>query len=94
MARAIGLVRDAVGGAGMPLMFDAVLTDNGGEFADEARLAGALGELPGQTLLYYCDPRQSQQRGPASGTTWRSGSCCRRAAGYASTCSRGWTAPC
>lgn len=63
VARAIGLVRDAVGGAGMPLMFDAMLTDNGGEFADEARLAGALGELPGQTLLYYCDPRQSQQRG-------------------------------
>ena len=61
--RALGLVRDAVGGPGMRLMFGAVLTDNGAEFADEDGLARALGELPGQTLLYYCDPRQSQQKG-------------------------------
>lgn len=63
VVRALGLVRDAVGGPGMRLMFGAVLTDNGAEFADEDGLARALGELPGQTLLYYCDPRQSQQKG-------------------------------
>lgn len=63
VVRAIGLVRAAVGSVGMALLFGAVLTDNGAEFADEAAIAAALGELPGRTLLYYCDPRQSQQKG-------------------------------
>lgn len=63
VVRAIGLVRQAVGDAGMALLFDAVLTDNGPEFADDAAIAEALGELPGRTSLFYCDPGQSQQKG-------------------------------
>ena len=61
--RAIGLVREAVGGIGMALLFESVLTDNGAEFADDGAIARALGEMPGQTVLYYCEPRRSDQKG-------------------------------
>ncbi len=44
-----------------------VLTDNGNEFADENSLGEILGERiinnVYQVQLYYCDPRQSQQKG-------------------------------
>lgn len=63
VVRAIGLIEEAVGSAGMLSLFRAVLTDNGCEFADELSIARAFGELQGQTTLYYCDPRQSQQKG-------------------------------
>lgn len=47
--------------------FSVALTDNGGEFADEDGIGAILGEKPlGEDLkirLYYCDPRQSQQKG-------------------------------
>ena len=43
--------------------FGAVLTDNGSEFADEGAIAALLGERDGETRLFYCDPRQSQQKG-------------------------------
>lgn len=43
--------------------FGAVLTDNGSEFADEDAIAALLGERDGETRLFYCDPRQSQQKG-------------------------------
>lgn len=54
-----------------PRMFDAWmrcgLTDNGGEFSDEDGIGAILGEkVAGGELrvrLYYCDPRQSQQKG-------------------------------
>ena len=64
VVRAIRMVRGVVGGPGMEALFGAgVLTDNGPEFADEGAVAAALGERPGETRLYYCDPRQSQQKG-------------------------------
>ena len=40
-----------------------MLTDNGSEFADEGAIAALLGERDGETRLFYCDPRQSQQKG-------------------------------
>ena len=44
-------------------MFRAVLTDNGAEFSDEAAIAALIGEGPGETRLFYCDPRRSDQKG-------------------------------
>ncbi|MGN8855116.1 hypothetical protein ACTNBB_09165, partial [Collinsella sp. HCP28S3_B9] len=44
-------------------VFRAVLTDNGAEFSDEAAIAALLGEGPGETRLFYCDPRRSDQKG-------------------------------
>ena len=40
-----------------------MLTDNGSEFADEGAIAALIGERDGETRLFYCDPRQSQQKG-------------------------------
>ena len=62
--RALALVSSALGGPeGMRRVFGAVLTDNGAEFADEGAIAALLGEREGETRLFYCDPRQSQQKG-------------------------------
>ena len=33
------------------------------EFSDEAAIAALLGEGPGETRLFYCDPRRSDQKG-------------------------------
>ena len=61
---ALGRVSGALGGPeGMRRVFGAVLTDNGAEFADEGAIAALLGEREGETRLFYCDPRQSQQKG-------------------------------
>lgn len=61
---ALRLVRSALGGAaGMRRVFGTVLTDNGSEFADEAAIAALLGERGGETRLFYCDPRRSDQKG-------------------------------
>ena len=38
-------------------------TDNGAEFSDEGAIAALLGEGPGETRLFYCDPRRSDQKG-------------------------------
>ena len=35
----------------------------GREFSDEAAIAALLGEGPGETRLFYCDPRRSDQKG-------------------------------
>lgn len=59
----LGLVRAALGEAGMRRAFRLVVTDNGAEFADEGAIAALLGELPGETRLYYCDPRRADQKG-------------------------------
>ncbi|WP_255465909.1 helix-turn-helix domain-containing protein [Adlercreutzia sp. ZJ242] len=58
-----------------------VLTDNGEEFADENSIGELLGERAAdgdlKVHLYYCDPRQSQQKGgcekntPRSARSWR-----------------------
>ena len=60
---ALGGVRSALGADGVARVFGAVLTDNGSEFADEGAIAALLGEREGETRLFYCDPRQSQQKG-------------------------------
>ena len=52
-----------LGEEGARRAFGAVLTDNGSEFADEGAIAALLCERDGETRLFYCDPRQSQQKG-------------------------------
>ena len=63
VAAALGGVRSVLGAGGARRVFRAVLTDNGAEFADEGAIAALLGEREGETRLFYCDPRQSQQKG-------------------------------
>ena len=61
-----GCVADALailGADGTRRVFRAVLTDNGAEFSDEAAIAALIGEGPGETRLFYCDPRRSDQKG-------------------------------
>ena len=59
----LGLVREALGAEGVRRVFRLVLTDNGGEFADEAAIAALLGEAGGETRLFYCEPRRADQKG-------------------------------
>lgn len=59
----LGLVRAALGPEGMRRVFRLVLTDNGPEFADEGEIAALIGERPGETRLFYCDPRRADQKG-------------------------------
>ena len=47
----------------MERVFRAVLTDNGAEFSDEDAIAALIGEGPGETRLFYCDPGRSDQKG-------------------------------
>jgi IS30 family transposase len=53
-----------VGRAGFEEMFDPALTDNGTEFEDPEALEASVTE-PGKKRcrVFYCDPRQSQQKG-------------------------------
>ena len=44
-------------------VFGTVLTDNGPEFSDEDGIAALLGEQPGETRPFYCDPMRSDQKG-------------------------------
>ena len=60
--RALSGLRALLGEGGMRRVFAAVLTDNGPEFADEAGMAALLGERPGETRLFYCDPMRSDQK--------------------------------
>lgn len=61
--RALGALRALLGEDGVRRVFAVVLTDNGPEFADEAGIATALCERPGETRLFYCDPMRSDQKG-------------------------------
>jgi len=61
--RALGSLRGALGPEGVRRAFAFVLTDNGPEFSDEAAIAAALGERPGEVRLFYCDARRSDQKG-------------------------------
>lgn len=64
VAAALEGVRAVLGAAdGTRRVFRAVLTDNGAEFSDEGAIAALLGEGPGETRLFYCDPRRSDQKG-------------------------------
>ena len=63
VADALGDIREVLGADGMGRVFRAVLTDNGAEFSDEAAVAALLGEGPGETRLFYCDPGRSDQKG-------------------------------
>ena len=63
MEAALEGVRSVLGADGMGRVFRAVLTDNGAEFSDEGAIAALLGEGPGETRLFYCDPRRSDQKG-------------------------------
>ena len=44
-------------------LFPVILTDNGSEFADPELFERSLTEGELRTSMYYCDPRQSQQKG-------------------------------
>lgn len=65
--RAVGNVRSVMPEQMYARWTRVVLTDNGDEFADEDGIGRLLGEQAGrderQVRLYYCDPRQSQQKG-------------------------------
>ena len=63
VAAALGDIREVLGADGTRRVFRAVLTDNGTEFSDERAIAALLGEGPGETRLFYCDPRRSDQKG-------------------------------
>lgn len=63
VAAALGGVRSVLGADGTGRVFRAVLTDNGAEFSDEGAIAALIGEEPGETRLFYCDPRRSDQKG-------------------------------
>ena len=63
VAAALGGVRSVLGAGGTGRVFRAVLTDNGAEFSDEDAIAALIGEGPGETRLFYCDPRRSDQKG-------------------------------
>lgn len=63
VAAALGGVRSVLGAGGARRVFRAVLTDNGAEFSDEGAIAALIGEGPGETRLFYCDPRRSDQKG-------------------------------
>lgn len=60
---ALGGLRDVLGPCGMGGMFGLVLTDNGPEFSDEERLGALLGESPGETRLFFCEPGRADQKG-------------------------------
>ena len=65
--RAIADVRSVMPGRMFERWMRTALTDNGDEFADEDGIGKLLGERAEggelKVLLYYCDPRQSQQKG-------------------------------
>ena len=63
VAAALGGVRSVLGAGGTGRVFRAVLTDNGAEFSDEGAIAALIGEGPGETRLFSCDPRRSDQKG-------------------------------
>ena len=63
VAGALEGVRAVLGADGTRRVFRAVLTDNGPEFSDEVAIAALLGEGRGETRLFYCDPRRSDQKG-------------------------------
>lgn len=63
VAAALAGVRSVLGADGMGRVFRAVLTDNGAEFSDEGAIAALIGEGPGETRLFYCDPGRSDQKG-------------------------------
>lgn len=63
VAAALGGVRSVLGAGGTGRVFRAVLTDNGAEFSDEGAIAALIGEGPGETRLFYCGPRRSDQKG-------------------------------
>ena len=63
VADALKGVRAVLGADGARRVFRAVLTDNGAEFSDEGAIAALIGEGPGETRLFYCDPRRSDQKG-------------------------------
>ena len=60
---ALSSLRAVLGEDGARRAFGAVLTDNGAEFSDEGAIADLVGEGPGETRLFYCDPRRSDQKG-------------------------------
>ncbi len=64
MAAALDVLEAAVGKRAFQRMFGLVLTDNGAEFSDWESLERSC--LPGKGArcrVYYCDVRQSQQKG-------------------------------
>ena len=65
--RELGNLKEAMPKEMFERWMKTVLTDNGEEFADEDGIGAVLGERVADgalsVRLYYCDPRQSQQKG-------------------------------
>ncbi len=61
---ALRLVSSALGSQdAIRRVFGVVLTDNGHEFADEGAISSVFDEQPGETKLFFCDPRRADQKG-------------------------------
>lgn len=64
--RALLMLRKACSPSLFARLFKCVITDNGVEFSDEDGIGAIFGEKPSRRSvphLFYCDPRQSQQKG-------------------------------
>lgn len=62
MVGTLNMIEECLGTEKFKELFPVILTDNGSEFADPDLFEiNADGEI--RTQLYYCDPRQSQQKG-------------------------------
>lgn len=56
-------LRDALGSTLFAKLFQVILTDNGSEFSDPAKIEIDSRTGTKTTSVYYCEPRQSQQKG-------------------------------
>lgn len=64
VAAALDMLEAAIGRDSFNRLFGTILTDNGPEFADAESLErSAPGDGPARCRVYYCDVRQSQQKG-------------------------------
>lgn len=63
VASALDSLEEALGKEAFWRLFGLILTDNGAEFSDPTALERSRGGGGSRCSVYYCDPRQSQQKG-------------------------------
>lgn len=63
VAAALDMLEKAIGKALFQRLFGLILTDNGCEFSDAEALERSAFHGPARAKVYYCDVRQSQQKG-------------------------------
>ena len=60
---ALDALEHSIGKKAFQRLFGLILTDNGAEFSDHTVLERSALGGDGRCIVYYCDPRQSQQKG-------------------------------